>query len=684
MKKLSFSFLLVSISIFASSAQETIPEFQQDVITLKAGLKDSLGFEKIIDRIRTTRSNPRLSLQYIAFFENMDAQYPAVPKDRLSVRKLKADRYNELAWSNHATHAELAFQQLDTADRIARKLNYERGLWRNEYGRGVVCRNKGDYENALTYFQNFLDHYTDPFDSANVANVQFQIGVCLLDLGKLKESIQALSIAAEIDEILDRPNYSYNTLGVAYRKAHLFDKAKAAYQKAYQHWEKRGNATGQSRALMNLGNLMMETGKNAAAKPYFLRSVALDQENNYALGYSTENLGDWYLEAGQYDSAYHYLQQSYEIRKTFDNPRELALVEHQLARVYMARNQHIQALPFLESAYKTIKTQGEPEKIRDIASDLSQWYENQNDYRQALQYKKEFIAAKDSLLNESIAQAIADVSEKYETEQKERIIDQLNAENRLQAISLQARQQQLLIVSIGSILLAGLLFGIYVLYRRIKLQNGLIQKNLREKETLLKEIHHRVKNNLQVIASLLRIQSRTISDTKAREAIKESRSRVRSMALIHEDLYKETDLSGVFMPVYLDKLAQDIFRIYNIAPDRIHLQTTIDPIQLDVDTVIPIGLIINELLTNALKHAFPDQKTGSVHLSLREQEKRLVLQVSDNGQGMKDTASDGSFGLSMIETFREKLEGDLQINGDQGTTICMSISNYRKLKPAMA
>ncbi|WP_170110391.1 tetratricopeptide repeat protein [Flavilitoribacter nigricans] len=667
----------------AQSDRDTLPDFQQDRIVLEAGLKDSLGFAKIIDRIRATRSEPRLSLRYITFFEMMDRRYPDIPKDRLSVAHLKADRYNELAWSNNQTNLELALQQLDTADRIAHELNYERGIWRNEFGRGVAYRNSGDSEKALTYFQNFLEHYSEPFDSANVANSQFQIGVCLLNLGKLEESIQALTVAAEIDDQLDRPNYAYNSLGIAYRRAKLYDKAATAYRKAYQHWKTREYIVGQSRALMNLGNLLMETGQIEEAKPYLLRAVALDQGNDYALGYSTENLGNWYLEAGRYDSAYHHLRQSYEIRKTFDNPRQLAIVEHQLARVYMARDQYDQALPLLLNAYETAKAQGEQERIRDVASDLSKWYADQNDFRKALQYKNEFVIAKDSLLNENIAQAVAEVSEKYETEQKERTIEQLNTQNRLQGNLLRARQRQLLLVSIGSLLLAGLLFGIYRLYRRIKLQNRLIQKNLREKETLLKEIHHRVKNNLQIIASLLRIQSRSVTDSKAREAIRESRSRVRSMALIHEDLYRDNDLSGVFMPEYLGKLARDIFRIYNITADRIQLQTSIAPLRLDVDTVIPIGLIVNELITNAFKHAFAERQEGIIELLLEERDEQLILMVRDDGRGFQEKGSPESYGLSMIETFREKLEGDLRIESEKGTTFRLTIRNYRKLENMM-
>lgn len=687
MKLYLFSILFVLIALKDSSAQTSpadLPDFQQDIAALESQLTDSLGFEKIIQRIKSTRNDPRLSLRYVAFFESMHARYPDIPKDLITIKRLKSNRYNELAWNNQRINAELAFRQLDTSDRLAREIDFVTGLMRNEYGRGVIYRFKGENDKALQHFYKYLEHYSDPFDSASVANVQFQIGVSLLDMGRLEESIRALSECAAIDEALDRPNYAYNSLGIAYRKAGLFDKSEAAYRKAYQHWKERDYTEGQSRALMNLGNLKLETGDRDAAKKLFLRSVALDQGNDYALAYSTENLGNWYLEAQQYDSAFYYSNQSYQLRKKLDNKRELMMAEYQLAKIHMARNQHSRALPLLQGAYQTAKDLVEQEKIRDIAADLSRWHKEQGEYRAALQYKNEFIAAKDSMLNESIARAVADVAEKYETEQKERTIEQLNKENQLQANLLQLRQRQLLIVSIGSILLAGLLFGIFSLYRKVRSQNEIIQKNLREKETLLKEIHHRVKNNLQVIASLLRIQSRNISDTKAKEAIRESRSRVRSMALIHEDLYREDDLSGVSMDVYLTKLSRDIFNVYNIAAHRIRLDTDIAPIRLDVETVIPIGLIVNELITNALKHAFPGEMSGTVSLSLQEHKNRLILSVKDDGQGVQGEADVNSFGLSMIETFQDKLGGDIDLESKDGTCIRMTIKNYRKLEAAYA
>ena len=133
---------------------------------------------------------------------------------------------------------------------------------------------------------------------------------------------------------------------------------------------------------------------------------------------------------------------------------------------------------------------------------------------------------------------------------------------------------------------------------------------------LLREIHRRVKNNLQVVSSLLRLQSRHVHDQQAHEALLEGRNRVNSMALIHQYLYREEDITKISADEYIEKLATTLYKSYNISDKQIKFKANIDPIKLDVDTAIPVGLILNELITNALKHAFPNKREGILEVSL--------------------------------------------------------------------
>lgn len=196
--------------------------------------------------------------------------------------------------------------------------------------------------------------------------------------------------------------------------------------------------------------------------------------------------------------------------------------------------------------------------------------------------------------------------------------------------------------------------------------------SLLEKELLLKEIHHRIKNNLQIISSLLDLQSDHTQDRKAREMFKESRGRVRSMALIHERLYRSQDLVHVHIAEYVEQLAQALYRSYRTANNDIalHLDATIPPLSLDM--AIPCGLILNELLSNCLKHGFKNAQQGWIRVTWLDDGQNNVLTVADNGAGFPAglnfrTAS--SFGLQLVNTLVEQLKGTIELAQNECTMV---------------
>ncbi len=200
-----------------------------------------------------------------------------------------------------------------------------------------------------------------------------------------------------------------------------------------------------------------------------------------------------------------------------------------------------------------------------------------------------------------------------------------------------------------------------------------LKESLREQDILMKEIHHRVKNNLTVISSLLNLQSRQIKDKEALNLFKDSQSRARSMALIHKELY-----SGNFKQVnfgeYIKNLVSDLFETYNIQ-DNVKLEMNIDDITLDVDVSVPLGLIINELISNSLKYAFPKGKNGILTVEFHKEKDKYVLTIRDNGVGLPDDMDLGnteSLGLQLVKSLTDQLDGSLQIVKTNGT--CFRIS----------
>ncbi|MBD2185076.1 sensor histidine kinase [Planktothrix sp. FACHB-1355] len=198
-----------------------------------------------------------------------------------------------------------------------------------------------------------------------------------------------------------------------------------------------------------------------------------------------------------------------------------------------------------------------------------------------------------------------------------------------------------------------------------------IQASLKEKEVLLKEIHHRVKNNLQVISSLLGLQSRTIQDKQTIDIFQESQNRVRSMALIHEKLYRSKDLSKIDFAEYIRELTINLFRSYKTNSNNVTLVMEIGQnIFLDVDTAVPCGLIINEIVSNSLKYAFPQGEKGKIQIKLNPlDEHQLEMIVSDDGVGLPtnfDLKNANSLGIKLVNGLVNQLRGTLDLNTSKG------------------
>ncbi|MDH7511326.1 MAG: histidine kinase dimerization/phosphoacceptor domain -containing protein [Clostridiales bacterium] len=197
-----------------------------------------------------------------------------------------------------------------------------------------------------------------------------------------------------------------------------------------------------------------------------------------------------------------------------------------------------------------------------------------------------------------------------------------------------------------------------------------LQASLQEKEVLLREIHHRVKNNMQVISSLLNLQSRRIADPAVLEMFKDSQRRIRSMALIHERLYQSSDLSRIEFSHYLRNLATHLFNSCQADSSRIHLRLDFEEVFLNINTAIPCGLITNELISNALKHAFPDGRSGEVAVELRRVEGGYLLRVKDDGVGFPegvDFRQTETLGLQIVVTLVSQVDGTIEIGPGPGT-----------------
>jgi len=200
-----------------------------------------------------------------------------------------------------------------------------------------------------------------------------------------------------------------------------------------------------------------------------------------------------------------------------------------------------------------------------------------------------------------------------------------------------------------------------------------IRASLREKEVLLKEIHHRVKNNLQVISSLLSLQSRSIVDEETRKFFQESQHRVHSMALIHEQLYESGDLSRIDFASYIEQLVAYLFRSYGVSLSRVTLKTRIPELHFAVDIAVPCGLIVNELASNSLKYGFPDGRAGEIQITFKKGPGGCVTMLfQDNGVGFPKHVSllnTRTLGLRLVRTLAQQLGGQAELKNRNGAQV---------------
>jgi len=226
------------------------------------------------------------------------------------------------------------------------------------------------------------------------------------------------------------------------------------------------------------------------------------------------------------------------------------------------------------------------------------------------------------------------------------------------------------------IVVDGGVVAVYAIYRDIterKRSEEKIKAALREREVMLREIHHRVKNNMQIISSLLRLQSRQIKNKKILDIFNVGQNRIRSMALIHESLYQSKDLSKINFADYIKRLTTHLFSMYRVGLERIQLNVTVGEVFLDINRAIPCGLIVNELVSNSLKHAFPNGQEGEIVVRMDGNDRgKISLVVKDNGIGFPedlDFQRTETLGMQLVTDLVAQIEGKIEISKKKGTEV---------------
>lgn len=511
----------------------------------------------------------------------------------------------------------------------------------------------------------------------------------------------------------DKPKAnSLSTLAYIYLDQSKYQQAIEMHLEALQTFEKMDNPDGISRSYQGIGEIHCEyLNKCRQALEYYRKALKIKKETGSERGiaYVYRQIGGAHEKLSDIDSAYYYYEKTVSLAEQLNDKR--LLVDGYSAMVSIAAQVGKSDEERLALNLKYIQLAEEIERLDGLFvgyASLGNLYEKKGDFGKAIDYYNKavplaeaqqnykslqrthyrrylifkdrlqddanalsaleaYLVAHDSVSNAAKFQAVEDISARYETEKKEILIAEQQEAIRQGRIRF-GLIAGMLVLAVG---VGGLLFR---LTRQLRKRN-------KEKEFLIKEIHHRVKNNLQVLSSLLHLQSRHIKDETALDAVREGQNRVDAMSLIHQKLYMGDNLAAVEMRDYLHNLGDTLLDSFGLEDERVKIIYHLSPLRLDVDTAIPLGLIVNELLTNSLKYAFPDGRQGLIEISLWQNEQgKLCLRVADNGVGKAGAPilkTSTSFGSNLVEILSKKLKGKPQVSHENGYATLIEMEQYR-------
>lgn len=558
-----------------------------------------------------------------------------------------------------------------------------------DYQRANLFKKQNKYLESETLFKSILadssKHYVSP---SLVAQSYFHLGDLAKDRNRMEEAIHYYLESIDIfqrEENEDSKAVVNNAIGVCYTEMDQHDYAVKYYEKSLKAFKKSNRHDGVAICNMNIGLSSLALENYNAAKISCEEALKISKQHpigkNY-LGSIYSCLGEVSRYDEKHEKALAHFQKVEEVWFNNAAPSQTIHNKYNIAQTLIELKQYDKAKKLISQGIRFFRA-----NELESGKYLKNLYECKFKVHRLVSEHRQAYEALDSLQkynrlshNEELEKHAMDLVAKYEANSIERENEFLAKEALLNDEKIKSIKFRNIILSVGLIPISMLIFWLYKLLKKSKIQNKITQQALSEREILLKEIHHRVKNNLQLIGSLLGLQSEHVQDKHALDALLEGQDRVQSMALIHQNLYQEEHLMGVDVKAYFIKLMQSLFDSYNVQENEIELSINIQDLILDIDSIIPIGLVVNELISNCLKHAFPKKK-GHIILSLYEIESQLHLTVKDNGIGIREQNIENfneSFGLRLVNVFKDQLKAELMVNGHQGTEVKMIIKKYKK------
>jgi len=618
-------------------------------------------------------------LHYFAMFlPEQDANYPEkirIFNRMLSVSRGIKDTPGEIGTLRDIADVYLRWGKLDTAEiKLLQLLRLEqstgtRNLHYTYDLLATISMYQGNYNKALPYALETIRHMQATHDSASAS-------------------------------------IFYNRIGSIYRELDQYENSIPWYRKALGQMQP--GQMGRYTVAGHLARAMIKTGKEKDALAMLMNLVKKDPP--VALVDKEEvarSMGDCFNALHQFNLAEQYYREMifFEEQQSEGGNRHALEMYYIIGKFYTDRQEYQKANVYLQKALTVPGiTNNFASRIKDVHLALFKVDSAAGNYLSAMQHLRTYNILNDSIFSETKSKQIAELQIQYETARREQDIKLLRNESQLERNKLQQARLARNVTLAGIFMLlaiVGLLYNRYRLKQRsnrrleeqqkeINLKNQSLEellhekdRLLEEKEWLLKEIHHRVKNNLQIVMSLLNTQSAYIENDAALVVIRENQHRVYAMSLIHQKLYQSENVALIDIPVYISELVDYLRSSFDT--HHIRFELDIAPVKLDVAQTVPMGLILNEAVTNAIKYAFPDSRSGLITVTLRPTGGHyLALTIKDNGVGLPegmDINQTDSLGMSLMQGLSRQLEGSFLLENKHGLTITIAFVDERQTHP---
>ncbi|MEQ8926084.1 MAG: tetratricopeptide repeat protein [Fulvivirga sp.] len=487
----------------------------------------------------------------------------------------------------------------------------------------IVHKSRGSYEKALELLfeaVNQLQHDQNSEALASSYNTIALIYSRQKDYERSLEYHYRTLMLARANQDFKTQAATLNNIGLTYQKLNQLDSAYSNFEKAFIIKDRHGSDKSQISTLNNLGLILIEFKELDKAKTMLTKAKLLNTNSaDESLAVSYNGMGSLSIELKDYSSASKYLDSANYIID------QLNLVD-------------------LKKDNLLLKV-----KLYSII-----------DKTEALNYYQQLQEVSDSIYNRDRISALFEMQTKYETEKQAQSIQVLEAEKELQKVELETNRLGVLILSVVVLLV---IIIAYLLYNKFRSE----KRNKLKVEMLMQELHHRVKNNLQLLSSIFSLQSKTLTDLNALEAVKTSENRVNAMAIVHQKLYSRSEARNINIHDYLHDLIEQLAESFTIDTEGNNIDVQVEKLDIDLDKIIAIGLIVNEVVSNAFKHAFKASVKSELWVNVFQNNHELFIEIKDNGTGFDINASRKSMGLNIIETLSRQLRATVNWKVNNGT-----------------